>query len=654
MPALPRLTTEAMRALAERLRYVPPEAARRQLVRAEALAAEVMEDVHVPGGAGAERAYPVSWIYWRITGYRDPTRALGMEPGDEGDAAENNDAGGDAGVLVGAALLGDLASYIEHVSHAARLTEPEPSLESEAPPTKPIGKRGRSPSPRRSRGGRAGSSKVEPESAWYTLEDLCERWGVSRKSIERWRKRGLWSRRIGLPREESAAAEAAHRGGHTKRAGLGRSAFAASTVERFERLVRSHAGELDGSSSPRGKPAQSRPTQGKRLPAEQRRRIIRHTERYRRVLGWPLMRACRRLAERMGVSAETIRRTVRGGPQGPESAVAGTNQAGPASAPRTRAIRSDRTAELRASRTAELRLLRSLRPGQLIVGPTFEREGASEVLLAPESVRAGFRPGLPSALPWLIAEARGSTAPDARVESQRAVAYWYLLWRSERRLAELTPRTASANAIDRVKTDLLWAARLFDELVRSQLGLMLRSIESALGEDARIEQLPDDAAGDAFAEAVHATGKGAARFDPFKGGRLAAPVGLSLGRELAEWLEKNRVASRRMARRIEPTHGPDAAVWQRAFGSLTAWRGIVEPSANVRAWTTSAGTLSEADDRTRRLLCLRFAWPTPGSADADRPMTLPEAAGELGISVERARGLEQRGMRLAEAAGRPA
>ena len=81
---------------------------------------------------------------------------------------------------------------------------------------------------------------------------------------------------------------------------------------------------------------------------------------------------------------------------------------------------------------------------------------------------------------------------------------------------------------------------------------------------------------------------GTERFDPFKGGRLAASVGLSVGRTLGEHRHALREAApdpqtapiKRTARRLSTSEHSDEArsAWRSAIDRVCAWRHAVEPT----------------------------------------------------------------------------
>ena len=149
----------------------------------------------------------------------------------------------DPALLVGEALLGDLSAFVERVTS------------------------------------RAGIRAEDVPGASLRVEALAERWGVSRKTIERYRRLGL----VGFRAEAGAS-------------GVQHVLIPLVSVEAFERR---HAGRLRAAGS------------FSRLTEAERRRMVRWAARYRATLGLSLGRAARRLSERTGRSAGAIVRAVR-------------------------------------------------------------------------------------------------------------------------------------------------------------------------------------------------------------------------------------------------------------------------------------------------------------------------------------------------------
>lgn len=132
MPRLPQVRSEALRDLEAQLRFAPNEALLRDIVRAEALAADVEP----------EQTYPMSWVVFRITGYRPDTPDT---------------------MITGVTLLADLSALVERLCVAARV------------------------------------QADTLDGPFLTIEQLESRWSVSRSTINRHRKLGLVARRVREP-----------------------------------------------------------------------------------------------------------------------------------------------------------------------------------------------------------------------------------------------------------------------------------------------------------------------------------------------------------------------------------------------------------------------------------------------------------------------
>ncbi len=278
------------------------------------------------------------------------------------------------------------------------------------------------------------------------LEQAARLLGVTARSVQRWRRRGLASLQV-MDGDRI------------------RTAVSGEALAWFMREV-----------APTREPV-------RRDPARQRRRIELAAEESHG--GGSLQQVARRVAARAGVSLATARRAV-------AAAERQGRLAGPARRPRVSAAR--RAAAWRAwrrgvslqsiatrlsrSEAATLRLvrrerrdrLRTLRTG---VAPmaTFARGDASATLLAPASVRQGL-----CHEPWPL-RARAfldrferADGPGASVvaDVQRLVALRYLLWRADRD-GRAIRGSDPGPAVDEVETLLRWAARLRLTLVERAL-----------------------------------------------------------------------------------------------------------------------------------------------------------------------------------------
>lgn len=511
---------------------------------ARALVRQIERAERLAGEVDPSIAYPEDWVVFRITGFRPNIVDPRMIPGE--------------------ALRADLSALVERLSDQARLERAH-----------------------------VGES--------LTAGELAARWSVSRKTIERYRRRGLVGRRVSVG------------------PGPTRLVFSMRAVEAFERENReriTEAGRLE------------------RLSESERRRIERRAGRYRARLGWTRNQIVGRLAERTGRSRETIRRAL-------DRAGAGVPVEGRLAPDECRAIfEADRMGEpvsamgvrFGRSRASIHRIINTRRCDLLRRLDLSVPEGLSEQAMGAAPETEGARAGLaveivldPGA--WEV-EARGAHPQPASVERNRALAYHALHHRARAVVERLDRNNPSGVALDRAETDLRWATLLKRSLVHAERGLVLRALEERVG--APLSELAPDRVRTlhraAFETVIHVVD----RYLPARGGRLAAPVSLALGRTLAAAVEQGEgaPAGRATRRRV----GGEGVLhdWTR---DLAAWQAWLDPAP----WLASA--LAEMDEQTRRVVDARFG------LSGRRPMTFGEIEAELGVSRRRSMALVRRAVR---------
>ena len=197
--------------------------------------------------------------------------------------------------------------------------------------------------------------------------------------------------------------------------------------------------------------------------------------------------------------------------------------------------------------------------------------------------------------------ARADTPTDAELERSLARAL-----RGTMHLASsFGAGEGSAGDLDACETALrraVWAKR---ELVRVSRRIALRAIEERAG--APFERLPGALAVRAHEAGMASLARAAERFDPSKGGRLAAGASLELARALA-WLSP-----------VEPgSDDGDAALRDWSAGLIPAQRVLIPPEVIEGA--------KGADGPLRELIERRY-----GLVDGI-PRTLDELAGESGLT----------------------
>lgn len=540
MPRAPQIRTPALADLAAQARFQPPDAARRQLQRAEDLVLQLLQE---PADAGP--FWPVEWVIFRVTGYR-PDRAA--------DATIGRDD-----------LLHDLGGLIHALSRASRTTD-------------------------------AHLLEAEP-GAWLTTEQLCARWRVSRRTLERYRPLGLVARRV-LPEARAAG----------RRAPV-KSLYPLRAVEAFERA---RAPELADAAA------------FSRIDARLAGRLHRRAARYRARLGWSLARCVARLARRFDRSPGAVRRAVLAHDAALPRPLFATRRSRPSRATFYRLAAGRRAARLRA-------LGLHARADALAATPA-----AQSRVLAAQAVTVGLSRPLPTTIAELLEQA-APTEPPAHWERAVAGAYALLRAQAAAAIAALPRRSPRVlgdepdgeGGIDWIETRLRWAARLKAELVRAGLGLALRTVESRAHRS--IAAIPPAHAAELAGALLAALADAADVFDPSKGGRLAAPAGLSLNRAVTRWLEAHagHAPPGRALPRPDPAHVRIDDPWP----TLTPWNAWLEVPTAARA---KIDTLRGVE---RDVLLVRMGW------DARPPRTVVQAAAELGVSTMLVQRAEKRALR---------
>ncbi|MCC6428697.1 MAG: hypothetical protein IT435_17985 [Phycisphaerales bacterium] len=574
MPRLPRLTVPAFEQLAAQLRYTPAEAVRRAIERAEQLAGDI----------DPQGQYPPEWVIYRVTRYRP-----------------DNAAADSTSTIPGEAILADLSAFVERLCDAASIQEAELLPETNS------------------------DSTQNTSSAFITADELSRRWNISRKTIDRLRRKGLIARRV-----------VGHRG---KVKVLFSSAVADAFGHRNSALIERAAGFS-------------------RIDADIEARIVRRAIRYRRRFGCSLNEAAKRLSERFDRSHEAIRQLLQrhekqqrllpgadgkqaGGVFGDDRPLGARDRRLAYRAYR-RAIEPSEIAKRLSHRKQaitrgvlleRLDRLRGMLPDlEGHVGPLFARADAERVLLSPAPVRQGLgRPAAPD-LASLLAAARVRIVPVGTEEMARAIAYQYLTWRANGAIEKVSHLHPSASAIDRIETDLRWAARLRAELVRSQLPLMLQTIEGRLGSS--VDSLRPMDAANLVMSSIAAVGEVVHIFDPFRaagtGARLAGSVSPVITRLAAQWAREHTAPAMTQRATAVYTTSPPIPDWT---ANLCRWQRWVEPDGRIQR------TLQRARKADRDFLIARFGWI------GGPPHTLIELAKELHQTVMQTGTAERRAIR---------
>lgn len=584
MPRLPTLRTSALTDLARQLRFASRDAALRQMERAEALALELLEEDAKVRTAGARGDSPAAAFpqEWVVF------RITGLR-------AESRMTDGQADMVVRDALLSDLGPLVERLSSSAAV----------------------------------GRDALRGE--WLTVEDLMARWRMSRTTLERHRRTGLVGRRTAMGR------------------GQERLLFSERVVRVFERA--------------RGLGAQGEPRLV-RISAADRAGMIEEARALRREHGWTLDRCAKELAGRHQRAKETIRGLLR---RHDDRAAAPIFDERPPLAEHERTIAEHAVARgamvtrtaarvgrtratvyrvVKGSRVARLRALDLSGP----VVPGIDRAEVTAKVLA--SAAACMNLGSAS---WadperLVTEAKTIGPVAADEERARGAAYALLRARAARAIAALPQRggkAARGSDLDAIETDLLWASRIKAEMVRRQLPPMIRAVEMQVASEGgrTLSGMSAAQRAELLGIALAAVMESADRFDPFKGGRLAAPVAVAIGRAVSAWVKANPAAGSGLA--LESPVVPGRAVARASTRSAAAhvvgddWTRRVNP---WQAWLDLERPLIErlnvasVREEDRAVIVLRFGL-------AGGPPQVPAViAAARGVPVARINGALRRGI----------
>jgi AraC-like DNA-binding protein len=489
MPRVARFRIAAIGELCRQLMYAPAEARRRQMDAAERLAAQID-----PG-----QVYPQEFVIFRITGYRP-------------DRTESPVA------LVGEALVGDLVTLIQRLSHSLSITSDD---------------EGRTAVP---------------------LDDLTGRLKVSAKTLQRYRQRGLVCHYVVFPDGAKRLAcfeDALDRFVSSNRVRLDRAATFSRVDDAIQRTMISEARERHQALGLSLNAAAKQLAEKYGRAHETLRSILR---RHDRAAGEPIFTEpgplrCRDLS--------LIHRATRFGvPPGVLARRFGKTQA----------------TIHRAVNRRRRELLETLDLSFLALA-AMDEDDADAAILGEPAVTAGIGPVLPEhdALA-LIEAARAAAPPTPGLESALACGF-NLLKRRAGEAIEALPRDPGSRELDRIETDLRWVHMIGHRLVELGLPGAVRAIEQYLGRD--LSRQPSEEIVNLLGLAVDVVGRTVRALDPGRR-RLAREAGLAMSRALAA--RDRRPSPARAATR----HRPGSVMMVGAFEMLCPWQSWLGLRSDLR------------------------------------------------------------------------
>jgi hypothetical protein len=390
-----------------------------------------------------------------------------------------------------------------------------------------------------------------------------------------------------------------------------------------------------------------------RLGPAQEARILKRAARYRRVLKCSLNQAAARIAEKMGRSHEGIRQVLRRA----EARANGKHEKpvfgeAPALSHKqqellyrawrrgvdlklmSRKTRRSRGAVRRAINMARARRLIELAASGVLkthMLAAFSAKDAGAKILSPAPVRTGLATvAAPDVLSFLK-RAHRQGPPIGAEETSRLAAYQFLRLESARLIEKLSRLQPGAGPLDRIETNLRWAARLKAELVQSQFKVMLEALHARLGKP--IEELPAGVLVRLLSSAIAAVGDSIDGFEAGRGGRLAGAAGLAVDKCAMQWAKQLAppTGSPKRATVMIPS-GLAMPDWTR---EVAPWQEFLEPDRRLRGEIGGKGLSPELG----AFLAQRYGY------DGGPARTLAELAKERKIRQVAVFRLEQRALR---------
>ena len=453
------------------------------------------------------------------------------------------------------------------------------------------------------------SAEIPVESAdepVFTVEDLSRRFNVSTKTVDRWRARGLVSRRF--------------RFGLRKRVG-----FLQSSVDRF---LAAHGEDVQ------------RGAKFSQLTEAERAEIIRRARRLARYGACPA-EVSRRLAQRLGRSVETIRYTLKNYDQEqPETAVFPH-----ATLPLTpeqkreifrhhrRGVSAERlAAQYCRTRTSVYRIVAEVRAERLFEQPIdfidssdFRRPDADELILGDppprddKPAKTKAPPGLPPYLASLYAIPLLTREEEAYYFRKMN----YLKFKALQARESLDPARPKARQMDRIEEFLDRSLDVKNFLIRSNLRLVVSIAKRHIKPTSNFFEMVSDG-NMSLIRAIE-------KFDYSRGNKFSTYATWAIMKNFARSIPAEHTRLDRFRT------GAEDIFQQSSDGRTDQYH---QELINRKQHQAIMGLLEHLDDREKDIIVCRF-----GLDEGGEPQTLEQVGLRLGVTKERIRQLESRALR---------
>jgi RNA polymerase sigma factor (sigma-70 family) len=439
-----------------------------------------------------------------------------------------------------------------------------------------------------------------------TVRDVSRRYKVSTKTVDRWRNRGLVSRRFKF--------------GNRMRIG-----FLKSTVDRFVSL---HADEVNRSS------------RFSQLSELEREEIVRRARRLARYGGCPAD-ISRRLARKLGRSPETIRYTLKNfDRKHPELAVFPLAGAILSDEQKKEIFRSHRrgvpaeelarqycrtkssiyriVAEVRAQRLLE-------QPIDFMDSPEFRLPNAEQEILGPppEVEKKKTRVKTPPGLPPYLASLYSMALLTREEEGYYFRKMNYLKYRAAKCRESLDRAHPKSKEMDEIERLLDESVSVKNFLIRSNLRLVVSIAKRHLKPNVNFFEMVSDG-NMSLLRAIE-------KFDYLKGNKFSTYSTWAIMKNFARSIPAEHT-------RLDRFRTGKEEVFQ--LSTDTRSNQFQEELVNRKQRLALMGILNQLDNREKDIILYRF-----GLSEGAEPQTLEQVGQQFGVTKERIRQLEARALR---------
>ncbi|MEX1097274.1 MAG: sigma-70 family RNA polymerase sigma factor [Planctomycetales bacterium] len=439
----------------------------------------------------------------------------------------------------------------------------------------------------------------------FTVKQLSAEYNVSTKTVDRWRDRGLVSRRFVF--------------GNRKRIG-----FLKSSVDRF---VEEHADEVQ-----RGRTFSQ-------LTESEREEIVRRARRLARYGGCPAD-VSRRLARKLGRSPETIRYTLKNfDEEHPDSAVF-PHAGGPLSDEQKREIFRNARRGVPAERLARkycrtktsiYRIISEVRASRLLEqpidymdSPEFHQPNAAEVILGPApEVQEKSRLKAPPGLPPYLASLYSMPLLTREQEAYHFRKMNFLKFQAAELRQKLDPQRPRTKDMDRIEELLDEGLAVKNFLIRSNLRLVVSIAKRHIKPNSNFFEMVSDG-NMSLIRAIE-------KFDYTKGNKFSTYASWAIMKNFARSIPQEHTQLDRFRTGHEE-------MFTRSYDE----RGnqFREELENRKQREAIMDILDRLDDREKDIIRYRY-----GLERGTEPLTLEQVGNRFGVTKERIRQLESRALR---------